>query len=96
MLCYFPPLVVLQGNARVFGNNVDKTKVEIRVGVENFLSKAFQKFHITIWSCMKLVDLLEVLHVFMTESFWIDLFSFGDMNNVRKYLVKFHLGPIIT
>jgi hypothetical protein len=33
MLCYFPPLVVLQGNAKVFGKDVDKTKVEVRVGV---------------------------------------------------------------
>jgi hypothetical protein len=32
----------------VFGKNVEKTKVEIKAGVEIFLSKAFQKFHITI------------------------------------------------
>jgi hypothetical protein len=48
VLCYFPPLIVLQGNVRVFGKNVEKTKVEIKAGVEIFLSKAFQKFHITI------------------------------------------------
>jgi hypothetical protein len=40
MLCYFQPSAILQGNARVFGKNVD----EVRVKVENFLSKAFQKF----------------------------------------------------
>jgi len=27
--CYFPPSVVLQRNVRVFGKNVDKTKVEV-------------------------------------------------------------------
>jgi hypothetical protein len=26
---------------------------------------------------------------------WINLFSFGDMNNVPRWLVKFHLGPTI-
>jgi hypothetical protein len=52
MLCYFPPLVILQGNAKMFGKNVDKTKVEVKDGVEHFLNKAFQKFHIIIWFCM--------------------------------------------
>jgi hypothetical protein len=69
MLCYFPPLVVLQGNVRMFGKNVDQTKVEVKTRVENFISKAFQKFHIVIWSCMKLEDVLEVLPMFMLESF---------------------------
>jgi hypothetical protein len=36
MLCYFPPLIVLQGMLKVFGNNVDKMKMEVRVEVENF------------------------------------------------------------
>jgi hypothetical protein len=69
VLCYFPPPIVLQGNARVFGKYVDKTKVEIRTRVENFLSKAFQNFHIAIWSCMKLEDVLEVLSMLMPKSF---------------------------
>jgi hypothetical protein len=51
-------LVVLEGNARVFGKNVDKKEVEVRIGVEIFLSKTFQKFHIIIWSWMKLEDVL--------------------------------------
>jgi hypothetical protein len=58
MLCHFPPSTIVQGNAKVFGNNVNKTKMEVRVGVENFFSKAFQKFHITIWFYMKFEDLL--------------------------------------
>jgi hypothetical protein len=69
MLCYFLPSAVLQGNARMFGKNVDMTKVEVRARVESFLNKAFQKFHIAIWSCMKLEDVLEVLPMFMLESF---------------------------
>jgi len=69
MLCYFPPSVVLQGNARVFGKNVDKTKVEVRVGMEKIFSKKFQKFHIKIWCCMKLEDVLNILPMLMFESF---------------------------
>jgi len=43
--------------------------MEIKVGMENFLCKAFQKFHITIWSCMKREDVLEVLPMLMPKSF---------------------------
>jgi hypothetical protein len=64
--------------------------------VDNFLSKAFQKFHTTIWSCMKFEDVLEVLPCSCLKVFWISLFSFGDVNNAPKCLVKFHLGPNIT
>jgi hypothetical protein len=75
MLCYFPPLVILQGNVRVFGRNVDRAKVEVRIGVEIFLSKIFEKFNVTIWSCMKLEDVLEVLPMLMVENF-VDQFIF--------------------
>jgi hypothetical protein len=37
VLCYFPPLVVLQENVRVFKKNVDKAKVEVRYRMEDFL-----------------------------------------------------------
>jgi hypothetical protein len=80
----------------VFGKNVDKTKVEIKVRAEHFLNKAFQKFHITIWSYMKLEDVLEIFPMLMFESFLNWFFSFGDVNNAPKHLVKFHPGPIIT
>jgi hypothetical protein len=36
VLCYFSPLAISQGIARVFGRNVDKAKVEVRVGVQIF------------------------------------------------------------
>jgi hypothetical protein len=49
--------------------------MEVKGGVENFFSKAFPKFHIVIWSYMKLEDLLEVLPMFMLESF-LDQFIF--------------------
>jgi len=75
MLCYFPPLAILQGNVKVFGRNVDRAKVEVRIGVEIFLSKIFEKFNVTIWSCMKLEDVLEVLPMLMVENF-VDQFIF--------------------
>jgi hypothetical protein len=47
-------------NARVFGRNIDKIKVEVRIGVKHFFAHAIEKFYIAIWSCMKLEDVLEV------------------------------------
>jgi hypothetical protein len=67
VLCYFPPSIVLEWNARKFGKNVDKAKVEIRM--EDFLVKAFENNYITIWSCMKLEHVLEVPPMFMPKTF---------------------------
>jgi hypothetical protein len=80
----------------MFRKIVDKTKVEIKVGMENIVNKAFQKFHIAIWSCMKLEDVLEVLPMLMLESFlnWF-LFIWG-CEQCSKTFGEFHLGPIIT
>jgi hypothetical protein len=75
VLCYFPLLAILQRNARVFGRNVDKAKMEVKARVEDFLAKAFEKFYVTIWSCMKFEDVLEVLPMFMPENF-VDWFVF--------------------
>jgi hypothetical protein len=52
-----------------------RPKVEVKVGVENFLAKTFEKFYIIIWSCMKLEDVLEVLPMFMPKTF-VDQFIF--------------------
>jgi hypothetical protein len=62
-------MAIVQRNARMFGRIVDKAKVEVKVRVEDFLVKAFEKFYITIWSCMKFEDVLEVLPMFMPENF---------------------------
>ncbi len=72
----FPTLVVLKGNTRVFGRNVDKAKMEVKARVEDFLVKAFEQIYITIWSCMKLEDVLEVLLVTMLKNF-MDQFIFN-------------------
>jgi hypothetical protein len=44
VLCYFLPSILLQGNVRVFGKSVNKTKVEVRIEVENFLRRHFKSF----------------------------------------------------
>jgi len=75
VLCYFPSSTILQGNVRVFGRNVDKAKVEVRVGAEDFLMKTFEKFYVAIWSYMKLGNVLGVLPMFMLENF-VDQFIF--------------------
>ncbi len=49
VLCYFPLLVVLQGNVRMFGRIVDKVKVEVNARMEDFLVEAFEKFYVTIF-----------------------------------------------
>jgi hypothetical protein len=59
----------------MFGRNVDKAKLEVRFGLENFLAKAFKKFYIAIWSCMKLEDVLEILPMLMFDNF-MDWFVF--------------------
>jgi len=74
-LCYFPLLVILQRKVIMFRRNVDKAKVKVRARVEDFLAKAFEKFYVAIWSCMKLEDVLEVLPMLMPENF-MDWFIF--------------------
>jgi hypothetical protein len=56
----FPTFACSARDVKVFGKNVGKTKVE------DFINKAFQKFHIAICFCMKLEDVLPML---MPESF---------------------------
>jgi hypothetical protein len=50
-----------------------KWKLELKCGF--FLMKAFEKFYVAIWSCMKLEDVLEVLPMPMFENF-MDRFIF--------------------
>jgi hypothetical protein len=53
----------------VFGRNIDKIKVEVRIGVKHFLVHAIEKFYIAIWSCMKLEDVLEVSPMLIPDIF---------------------------
>jgi hypothetical protein len=67
--CYFLQFIVLQGNIWVFRRNIDKSKVKVRTGEKHFLVNTFENFYITIWSCMKLEDVLEVLPMLISDSF---------------------------
>jgi hypothetical protein len=44
VLCFFLQSVVLQGKQRVRGKNIDNTKMEVRVGVQHFLTHALRSF----------------------------------------------------
>jgi hypothetical protein len=75
VLCYFSQSVVLQGKQHVRGENIDSTKVEVKVGVQHFLTHAFKKFYIGIWFCMLIEDVMEVLTLLLLQDF-IDQFFF--------------------
>ncbi len=70
-----PQCVVQQGDARVFGRNINKSNVEVKIRVEHFVSNVFKKFYIAIWSCMKLEDVLEIFPMLMLKKF-MDEFVF--------------------
>jgi hypothetical protein len=46
-----------------------KFDLEICVGVQHFLSQAFEYFYIVIWLCMSLEDVLEILPLLMPKTF---------------------------
>jgi len=64
-----------KGMLKCLEKMLTRPKWKVRNGLENFLSKAFQKFHIIIWFCTKLEDVLEVFLMLMPESF-LDWFIF--------------------
>jgi hypothetical protein len=41
-ILFFFQFVVLQRNTQLFGSNIDKSNVEVRVGVKHFLVHAFE------------------------------------------------------
>lgn len=60
VLCYVPQCVILQGNAQVFGRNIDKSKVEVRVGISNIFFPMILKSSTNcnlvlyeIWGCVR-------------------------------------------
>ncbi len=68
-ICYFPQFSILQGNARMFGKNIDSNKVKVKAGMKHFFACAFENFYIAIWSYMKLEDVLEVLPMLISNTF---------------------------
>ncbi len=57
------------------GRNIDNTKMEARIGIQHFLTHAFKKFYIGIWSCVLIDDVMEVLTLLLQQDF-IDQFVF--------------------
>jgi hypothetical protein len=53
----------------VLGRNIDKGKIEMRVGMKHVFAHAFEKLYIAIWSCVKLEDVLEVLPMLIPNMF---------------------------
>jgi hypothetical protein len=53
----------------VFGRNIDKSKVKVRVGVKHFLVHALENFYIAILFSMKLEDVLEALPMLIEDTF---------------------------
>jgi hypothetical protein len=43
--------------------------VEVRIGMKKNLAKALENFYATIWSFMKLEDMLKVLPMLMLDNF---------------------------
>jgi hypothetical protein len=74
-MCYFLHSIVRHENGWVFERIINNSKVEVKVGMEHFLSMLFNYFYITIWFGMKLEDALEVLPMFISENF-LDWFVF--------------------
>ncbi len=79
----------------MYGRNIDKNKVKVKVGMKHFFACGFEKFYIVIWSCMKLEDVFKVLPMLILDTFVDHLFLFGDMRNVQRFLIKFFLGLMI-
>ncbi len=69
VLCYFSWNVILQGKQRVRGKNIDSTKVETRVRIQQFFIDALKKFHIGIWLFMLIEDVMEVLTLLLPQDF---------------------------
>jgi hypothetical protein len=44
VLCYFPKCAFLQRDQQKIGKNLDVSKLEIRAGVQDFLSRTFEHF----------------------------------------------------
>jgi hypothetical protein len=55
--------------------NINISKLEIRVRVHDFISHTFEHFYFTIWLCMLLKYVLEILSLLMPKTL-IDQFVF--------------------
>ncbi len=75
VFCYFPKYALLQGDQQKTKKNLNVFRLEIRVKVEDFLTQAFEHFHIVIWLCMLLENVFQILPLLMPKTL-IDQFVF--------------------
>jgi hypothetical protein len=74
----------------LFGRNVDKAKVEVRIEWKIFLWKHLKIFMLQFGLVWNLRMFWRFFQCSCLNFLWISSFSFGDMNNVPRQLVKFH------
>jgi hypothetical protein len=58
--------------------------MEMKVGVEHFLFKAFNYFYIAIWFYVKFEDVLEVLPMLIPENFFDQFVFIGGCEQCSK------------
>jgi hypothetical protein len=75
VFCYFSMCAFFQGDQWEIGKNLDVSKLEIRVGVQNFLVRAFKHLYFVIWSYLLLEDVLQILPMLMPKTL-VDQFVF--------------------
>jgi tRNA U34 5-methylaminomethyl-2-thiouridine-forming methyltransferase MnmC len=76
----------------VFGKNIDKNKVKVRIGVKHFLTHAFEKFYMAIWSCMKLEDVFKVLLMLILDMFMDQFVFIWGREQCLKTFGQIYLG----
>jgi hypothetical protein len=84
-MCYFSQCVILQGNYRMLGRNIDKSKVEVWAGAEHFFLCHLKVLCCNlvlyeIWRCFKSPSFIDAKKVFVSICFhlgmWIMLLDF--------------------
>ncbi len=75
VLCYFPKCAFLPRDQQKIRKNLNVSKLETCVGVQDFFFRAFEHFYIDIWLCMLLENVFEILLLLMPKTF-IDQFVF--------------------
>jgi hypothetical protein len=79
----------------VFGKNIDRSNVKVRIEVEHFFPTTFNYFYMGNVSYMKLEDVLEIFQVLMLKKFLDQFIFLRDVNNAHRLLYKLHPSPII-
>ncbi len=96
VMCYYPKCIILQGNCHVRGININISKLEWRIGVQQFLSQALKGFH-KLWfglvCCWKMW--CRFFLCWCHKHLLNNLFLFGDVNNASRPWVASLQGHII-